>query len=100
MDNIGRLPFHVEIEDDRLLVHWKNESDHPLQASFCQKKPASERTRMNFKVFISVNIHTVALAWRSREREHPAPAARSMVHLVWDTLYFTHEMDVEWRQLC
>jgi hypothetical protein len=41
---------------------------------------------MNFKVFISVNIHTVALSWRSREREHPAPAARSMRHLVWDTL--------------
>jgi hypothetical protein len=42
---------------------------------------------MNFKVFISVNIHTVALSWSSREREHPAPAARSLLHLVWDTLY-------------
>jgi hypothetical protein len=42
---------------------------------------------MNFKAFISVNIHTVALSWSSREREHPAPAARSMLHLVWDTLY-------------
>jgi hypothetical protein len=40
---------------------------------------------MNFKVFISVNIHTVALSWSSREREHPAPAVRSMLHLVWDT---------------
>jgi hypothetical protein len=41
---------------------------------------------MNFKVFISVNIHTVALSWSSRERDHPAPAARSMLHLVWHTL--------------
>jgi hypothetical protein len=42
---------------------------------------------MNFKAFISVNIHTVALSWSSRERDHPAPAARSMLHLVWDTRY-------------
>jgi hypothetical protein len=41
---------------------------------------------MNFKVFISVNIHPVALSWSSREREHPALAARSLLHLVWDTL--------------
>jgi hypothetical protein len=33
---------------------------------------------MNFKVFISFNIDTVALSWSNREREHPAPAARSM----------------------
>jgi hypothetical protein len=31
MDGIERNPFHAEREDDRLLVHWKNESDHPLQ---------------------------------------------------------------------
>jgi hypothetical protein len=85
MDGIERHPFHAEIEDDRLLVHWKNESDHPLQTSFWQKKKASERTGINFKVFISVNIHKVALSWSSREHAHPAPAARSMLHLVWDT---------------
>jgi hypothetical protein len=86
MDSVERHPPHAEIEDDRLLVHWKNESDRPLQTSFSQKKPASERIGMNFKVFISVNIHTVALSWSSREREHPAPAARSMLYLVWDSL--------------
>jgi hypothetical protein len=41
---------------------------------------------MNFKVFTSVNIHAVALSWSRREREHPAPAARSMLRSVWDTL--------------
>jgi hypothetical protein len=91
MDGIERNPLHAEIEDDRLLVHWKNESDCPPQTSFCQKKLASERTGMNFKVFISVTIHTVALSWSSREREHPAPAAKSMLHLVWDTLYLNEQ---------
>jgi hypothetical protein len=93
-DGIERHPLHAEIEDDRLLVHWKNESDHPLQTSFGQKKPASERTGMNFKVVILVNIHTVALSWSSREREHPAPAGRSMLHLMWDTL----ESEIELAQ--
>jgi hypothetical protein len=34
MDGIERHPLHAEIEDVRLLVHWKNEPDHPLQPSF------------------------------------------------------------------
>jgi hypothetical protein len=34
MDGIERHPFHAEIEDDRLLVRWRNESDRPLQMLF------------------------------------------------------------------
>jgi hypothetical protein len=30
MDDIERHPLHAEIEDDCLLVHWKNESDRLL----------------------------------------------------------------------
>jgi hypothetical protein len=33
MDGIERHPLHAEIEDGRLLVHWKNDSDRPLQTS-------------------------------------------------------------------
>jgi hypothetical protein len=60
---------------------------------------------MNFKVFISVNIHTVALSWNCRESEHPTPAPGSMLHLVWDTRYIgersmkEHEYQKERKEL-
>jgi transposase len=53
---------------------------------FDRKSRLLNEPEFPFKVFISVNIHTVALSWSSCEREHSAPAARSMLHLVWDNI--------------
>jgi hypothetical protein len=62
MHIIKRDPLHAEINDDYLLIDWRNASESATEASFSPKKPVSERTGIHFEACISVNIHTVALS--------------------------------------
>jgi hypothetical protein len=41
----------------------------PPNFSFSVKAPSLERTGMNFKIFLSVNIHIVALFCSDREHD-------------------------------
>jgi hypothetical protein len=70
MDGIERHRRHAEIEDDQISDLFEIESEPATEVSFSQKMASSERTAMNFQVFISVNFHTVALSSRNREHEH------------------------------
>jgi hypothetical protein len=50
------------MEDDHLSNPFGIKSERPSEMSFPRKTPSSARTEMIFEVFISANIHTVALS--------------------------------------
>jgi hypothetical protein len=62
MDSIERHPLDAEREDDHFSDPFGIESERPTEISFSRKTRSSKRTEMNFEVFISINIHTVALS--------------------------------------
>jgi hypothetical protein len=62
MDGVERYPVHADREDDYRLIHRATGSDCQSSTSFSGKKPASQRTGMNFRLFVSVNIPLVPLS--------------------------------------
>jgi hypothetical protein len=60
LGSIERDAFHSKIEGDQISDPFGIESEHPTQMSFSRKTPSSERTEMDFEVFILANIYRVA----------------------------------------
>jgi hypothetical protein len=57
MDGIEWHPLDTEIEENHVCDRFRIEPEPHTEMSFPRKMPSSERTGINFEVFISVNIH-------------------------------------------